>query len=208
VDGVHSAGGAMTAAILLLLLAGTSPPGAAMGAGEGSGSGSGNGNPGSDACRLLTAVEIAAIAGGRVAETKPTSRTAGGLAISDCFYRSESFEGSVSLELTRTPKDSTRNIRDHWRAMFHPEEEREHEEEPRVQRMSGEASPKGKEKDSPPQPVEGLGDEAFWLANPASGVLYVLRGDAYLRISVGGGGDDSSKRRQSAELARKALSRL
>jgi hypothetical protein len=182
--------------VLLVLLAGTSPPGAPA--------------AGSGACRLLTTGEIAAVAGGRVTEMKPTSRTTGTLAISDCFYRSEPFTSSVSVELTRNAGGSRGKIRDHWKAIFYGDQEgeREEEEEARAQGSRGEENPKGREKESPPQPVEGLGDEAFWLANPASGVLYVLKGDAYLRVSVGGAGEESAKRRKASELARKALARL
>jgi len=189
---------AATGALLLLLLAGTSPPGAPNGAANGDGT-----------CRLLTAGEIAAVVGGRVTETKPTGRAAGGLAISDCFYRSEPFTSSVSLELTRSATGPAGKIRDHWKAMFYGEkEDREGEDEARPPDGAAAENPKGREKESPPQPVEGLGDEAFWLSNPASGVLYVLRGDSYLRVSVGGAGEESEKRQKAVELARKALRRL
>jgi hypothetical protein len=189
---------AATGAVLLLLLAGTSPPGAPDGAANGDG-----------ACRLLTAGEIAAVVGGRVSETKPTSRAAGGLAISDCFYRAEPFTSSVSLELTRSARGPAGKIRDHWKAMFYGEkEEREREDEPRSPDAGAGENPKGREKESPPQRVDGLGDEAFWLSNPASGVLYVLRGDSYLRVSVGGAGEESAKRQKAVELARLALRRL
>jgi hypothetical protein len=85
--------------------------------------------------------------------------------------------------------------------VFHAEREPEEKES----RAEGSG---GKEKESPPRPVEGVGDEAFWLGNPASGALYVLKKDTYLRISVGGAGDERVKQRQATELARKALGRL
>lgn len=161
------------------------------------------GEPKLDQCRLLTRREIGEIAGGRIVETKATSRIAGDLSISDCFYRSEPFEDSVSLEVTRRARSSARSIRDHWRAVFHAQRDSGEEES----RAEGSGSG-GKEKESPPRPVDGVGDEAFWLGNPASGALYVLKGDQYLRISVGGAGDEPVKLRKAADLARKALGRF
>jgi len=180
----------MTAAILILLLAGTSPPGGSA----------------PDPCRVLTPGEVGEISGGRIAATKGTRRFAGGFEISDCFYRSEAFQDSVSVEVTRratTSSSSSRSVREHWTAMFHAEPGDE-DDGPRGEAEGANA----KEKEVPPRPVEGVGDEAFWLANPASGALYVLKGDAYLRISVGGAADEAAKQRRATELARKALGRL
>jgi hypothetical protein len=182
----------MTRAVLaLFLLAGVSPPGAFAA------------EPRFDPCRLLTRREIGEIAGGRIVETKATGRVAGDLSISDCFYRSEPFADSVSLEVTRRARSSSRSVQDHWRAVFHAERGSEEEES----RAEGPGSGV-KEKESPPRPVEGVGDEAFWLGNPASGALYVLKGDRYLRISVGGAGEESVKMQKAADLARKALGRF
>jgi hypothetical protein len=195
----------MIGALVLLLLAGIAPPGAAPRKAAA--------DVPLDACRLLTPGEIAAVAGGRVAETKPTSRSAGGLTISDCFYRAEPFDGSVSLEVARSGRGgngSARPVRDRWNAMFHAEKDEERAAGSGATGTPASAAkenPKGREKDSPPRRVD-LGDEAFWLANPASGVLYVLKGDAWLRISVGGAAEESVKQGQAAELARKALGRL
>ena len=180
----------MTAAILILLLAGTSPPGGSV----------------PDPCRVLTSGEVGEISGGRIAATKGTRRFAGGFEISDCFYRSEAFQDSVSVEVTRRATNttsSTGSVREHWTAMFHAEPGDE-DDGPRGEAEGANA----KEKEVPPRPVEGVGDEAFWLSNPASGALYVLKGDAYLRISVGGAADEAVKQRRATELARKALGRL
>src|SRR4029077_415836 len=63
---------------------------------------------------------------------------------------------------------------------------------------------------SPPIPVAGVGDAAFWIGKRASGVLYALaRGrHAYVRVSVGGAGSEEEKRAKAVELARRALSRM
>ena len=46
------------------------------------------------------------------------------------------------------------------------------------------------------------------MGNPISGALYVLKGDAFLRISVGGEKDESVRIKKAKTLAEKALKRL
>jgi hypothetical protein len=151
----------------------------------------------SDVCRLLTRGDISAVAGVRLAETKATSRVAAGMRISDCFYRAEAFEKSVSLEVIRRAGSEGPALRERWEKMFHAEGDPE-----------GELAEAGEGNKAPPSPLPGIGEEAFWIRNPASGVLYVLKGDAYVRISVGGGDPEPVKRRKAADLARRVLSRL
>jgi hypothetical protein len=56
--------------------------------------------------------------------------------------------------------------------------------------------------------VSGVGDEAWWTGNAQVGALYVLKGDAFLRISVGGGEPERARIERSRLLARRALRRL
>ncbi len=56
--------------------------------------------------------------------------------------------------------------------------------------------------------MTGIGDEAFWVGDHGVATLHVLKGDAFLRISVGGGGDESTRIEKTKTLARKALKRL
>ena len=173
----------------LLLLVGMSPPGA----------------PGAEAardtCRLLTRQEIADIEGGRVVEEKSSRRIAGGLALSDCFYRSDPVERSVRVEVTRRAVDSAPSPRQRWKAVFNAQ--RDFEQEQGGERRAGE-----KGKPGSPRPVAGVGEEAFWVGNPVTGALYVLKGDFYLRISVGGSDEETVRIRRASDLARKALGRL
>ena len=151
-----------------------------------------------DACRLLTAAEIARVQAGPVVETKATGRPTGGFVILDCFYRVEPFEKSVSLEVTRPGKGaSAQNPQARWEKMFRGEDESAEDR----------AEEKG-EKRVEPRPVAGVGDEAFWMSNPVNGALYVLKGSSYLRISVGGGDAESAKIEKTIALARHALRRL
>jgi hypothetical protein len=168
----------------------------------------------SDACRLLTAADITAVQGSPFLETKPTSRTAGGYAIADCFYRLEPFTSSVSLEVTRhSPGKGGSDPAERWERMFRAEAgENDRDEESDERAREGRPPQdeiRGIEREkSPPVRVDGVGDEAFWIGNRASGVLYVLRGHAYVRVSVGGAGSEEEKRAKAVELARRALARL
>ena len=63
-------------------------------------------------------------------------------------------------------------------------------------------------KKPPPKPIAGLGDEAFWVGDPLSGALYVLKGEIFLRVSVGGPTDEAQKIKRARALASRALKRL
>ncbi len=66
----------------------------------------------------------------------------------------------------------------------------------------------GEKESGHPLPVPGVGDEAFWTGNVVVGALYVLKGDAYLRISIGASDDQAVRIDKSRALARKAMARL
>ncbi len=59
-----------------------------------------------------------------------------------------------------------------------------------------------------PEPVRGVGDEAFWTRTGIGGALYALKKDAYVRISVGGADAEPLKIKKAKALAQKALKRL
>ena len=56
--------------------------------------------------------------------------------------------------------------------------------------------------------IAGLGDVAFWIVDLVGGALYVLKGNRYIRISVGGPGDQAIKMKKSKMLAEIVLKRL
>jgi hypothetical protein len=53
-----------------------------------------------------------------------------------------------------------------------------------------------------------VGEEAYWVGGPVVGALYILRGDTFLRISVGGVREESRRIEKSIALARAALKRM
>jgi hypothetical protein len=70
------------------------------------------------------------------------------------------------------------------------------------------SSEKEEKEPIPPKKIESIREEAFWTSNRFGGILYVLKGDAFISISVGGADDEDTKIKKSKALAQKALQRL
>jgi hypothetical protein len=179
-----------------------------------------------DPCALLTSDEIRAVQGEPLKETKPSRQSASGLIGLQCYYALSTSANSVSLALTETdPANSGgATARQYWQKTFHNSEEAEPEREGRKERDEKEKERNGKgnertqkssggreEEDgeaTPPKPVRGLGDEAFWTASRFGGALYVLKGQRFIRLSVGGADDEQTRLTKTETLARAALRRL
>jgi hypothetical protein len=169
----------------------------------------------SGACRLLTSEDIEAVQGEAVKEAKGGERADGPLLIGQCFYTTANFNKSVSLTLTQKNAASSEagGPKEFWKRQFGAEKEREkkrREERERERDKDRGKSAEGEEKEHelPPQPVKGIGDEAYWVGDPKVGVLYVLKGNRYLRLSIGGPEEQRVKIEKMKELARRALKRL
>jgi hypothetical protein len=149
-----------------------------------------------DACALLTSQEIESVQGEAVKETKLSGKAATGFSISQCFFTLPTFTNSVSLLVAQKGEGAgAQNPKSFWRQTFHEPRRGNEEEE--------------KEKDSvPPKKIKGIGEEAFWTGSRIGGALYVLKGDTYIRVSVGGPSNQASKINRSKALAQKALARL
>jgi hypothetical protein len=145
------------------------------------------------ACTLLTKEETQAVQGEPFKSTKPTQHSAGGLSVSQCYFELPTAVNSIVLTVTRKIEGGT-DPSQSWREIFHREESARKKEE--------------KEEEKEPLKVEGVGEEAFWTGNRVGGALYVLKGNCYIRISVGGGGDQAKKIESSKKLALAVLNRL
>jgi len=167
-----------------------------------------------DACGLIAKEEIEAIQGSPIKETKSSRRSDGGFHVSQCFYTAAEFSKSVSLAVTQSDPDSPakRSPKDFWEGSFGRYEveakQREGDKE-KKESLREQTREKGKEEESvPPKKIAGIGDEAYWAGNRFGGALYVLKKDAFIRISVGGPDDEATKINKSKALAQKALERL
>jgi hypothetical protein len=168
-------------------------------------------NAQTDACALISKSEIEAVQGEPVKDTKGSNRASGSFAISRCFYTLATFNKSVSLEVTRPNTANQSGPKEFWNNTFHKKEEkadREKEEERERAGKKERAEEEEEEGGGEPRPVPGVGDEAFWAGNQRAGALYVLKNNAFIRISIGGSGDESAKIDKSKALAQKAMGRL
>lgn len=147
-----------------------------------------------DACALLTSAEIESVQEEPVAATKPSVTTAGAFSVSQCYFALPTSTNSVVLTVTQKGAGpDARDPKTFWETTFRGEEEKK--EEP------GEAN-------TPPVKVEGVGDEAFWTGSALGGALYVLSGDLFIRISIGGAADQGASISKAQALARIVLKRL
>ena len=156
-----------------------------------------------DACSLLTSAEIEAVQQEPVKQTKLSGTTEGGFTVSQCFFTLTTFTNSISLQITQRGEGAhAREPREFWSATFHREEksETEHEREKEGREEEEESAPALK--------IQGVGDEAFWMGSRVGGALYVLRGNNYVRLSVGGAGDQEDKIKKSRILAERVIARL
>jgi hypothetical protein len=158
-------------------------------------------------CALLTSEEIEAVQGEPVKEVKRGSRPTGGMIISQCVFQTLTAAKSVSLEVATVnhPNSSAATPRKFWRNQFHSLDLKEKELPADANPAKGLAAEKEANK---PRRIAGVGEEAYWVGNPVTGILYVLEGDVFLRISVGGIREESARVEKSKALARAAVHRL
>ena len=129
-----------------------------------------------------------------VQQTTPTTQTVSGFAVSQCYFALPTHSNSIVVTVTQGPGANAGELSKHWNEMFHPGEKRAE---------GGEESDK-----TPPREIHGLGEAAYWTGSSISGALYVLKGNRYLRVSVGGPGDVNAKIDKAETLAEFMLKRL
>lgn len=154
-----------------------------------------------DACAVLTSANVQKIQGDAVQEIKPSTPPYGGLVMSQCLFRTANPSKSVSVAIALPGSTSPRAF---WQKQF-PSAKPSSEDETEKKRAAGS---KEEEESTRPRPIQGLGEQAYWVGSPMVGALYVLKGDTFLRISVGGIREESARIEKSIALARLALKRL
>jgi hypothetical protein len=150
-----------------------------------------------DACALLTSKEIESVQGEPLKETKSSGSSAGQFAVSQCYFALPTSGNSISLTVMQKGDGSdARDPKEWWKQTF----ERAQDKEKGREEEEGKAAA--------PQKIDAVGDEAFWIANRVGGELYVLKGNSFIRISVGGAGDQTAKIDKSKKLAQAVLKRI
>ncbi len=172
-----------------------------------------------DACALLDTKEIQSVQGEAVKDTKLSGQAGGGIQISQCFFTLPTFSNSISLLVAQKGDGAdAKDPKEFWRETFQKgagekegEREREREREKKDRDKDKKAGVRGEEEEdegAPPLKVAGVGDDAYWIGSRVGGALYILKGNAYLRISIGGSGDQTKRISKSKTLAQKAMGRL
>ena len=151
-----------------------------------------------DACTLLTSDEIKAVQGEDLKTTKPSQQAGHEFVIDICYYELPTPSNSISLSLAQPNPNKKESVKEFWENTFGDSEHGRKDKEGEGELEEG----------APPRKIAGLGGEAFWFASPIGGVLYVLKGDHYIRLSVGGKGTSEAKLKKSTELAKKAMAKL
>ena len=147
---------------------------------------------GAFACTLLTKEETQAVQGEAFTDAKASQRLGSGMTFSQCYFELPTTVNSIVLTVTQKADGADgRDPKKNWQEIFHPEKP---------------AEKKGE--DAGPEKIDGLGDEAFWTGTRVGGALYVLKGNSYIRLSLGGAGDRAEKIEKSKTLAQSALKRL
>jgi hypothetical protein len=159
-----------------------------------------------DACSLVSKEEVASVQEAQMDETKSSEHSDGVFRVSQCFYTAAEFSKSVSLALIRKDPNQRdkRSPKDFWKEKFGPFTAKERERDRKAETKAREE----KEEGTPPKKISSLGDDAYWISNRFGGILYVLKGDAFISISLGGTDDEATKLKKSKALAQQALQRL
>jgi len=163
-----------------------------------------------DPCGLLTSADVAAVQGEPVQQTKPSNQPGTGLLMLQCLFRTTTPTRSVSLAIAAPSAMSPRAF---WRKQFHPGQDAAKEKDSaRAEKRSvaerKEQKEQEEEESTRPRAIAGLGEEAYWVGGPIAGALYVLKGNTFLRISVGGIREEPVRIEKSKALARIALKRM
>lgn len=159
----------------------------------------------SDSCGFITREEVAEAQGAAVQETRGGGSTNGRVQALQCYYATVDPNRSVSVVVMKDdPAALGQNgAKMAWNRIFgrynddgeeleENEEEEEFEERPKM----------------PVRRVEGIGEKAFWVGSQVGASLHVLKGNAYVRVTVSGPDNDEIQLARSKTLALKALDRL
>jgi len=156
-------------------------------------------------CKLLSSAEIKTVQGEQAEEAKASLRHYASLLVSECLFRTSTPNRSVSVQLfVRDPQaSSSLTPREYWQKQFGPVESGK-----KAREVPASKSQETEEKESESRPIAGVGEQAWWTGNPVAGALYVLQGDRFLRISVGGVREEKTRIERSKALALAVLKRL
>jgi hypothetical protein len=155
---------------------------------------------------LLNNAEIETVQGEPLKEAIANTQPSGGMLMLHCVFHTATSAKLIHVALA-TPERAGRSglaPREFWQRQFHTTGNKEGEtrvagKEPELER---------EEQGNKARRIGGLGEEAYWVGNPVAGALYVLQGNVFLRVSVGGVREESSRIEKSKALAHAIVKRL
>lgn len=148
----------------------------------------------SDVCSMIERSTVESVQGAAVSDARANKVTRGPFAVSQCLYTATAADKpgqnlSVLIEVRRP--DSSAAVSDalstEWNKLRDKKENKRSEK---------------------PRPVEGVGDEAFWVGSDKLGALYVLSKGAMVYVSIGGAEGVDAKIEKAKKLAASAIARL
>jgi hypothetical protein len=164
-----------------------------------------------DVCALLTAEDLKNVQGEAYKDALRSDRQDGDFIVAQCYYALPTTTNSVVLNVTGArPAAGAQSPRAFWERTFGKAEasEKSGKDRDKERRVEGQERGEEREEEAKPQKINGMGDEAFWVASRVGGALYVLKKDQFFRLSVGGAGDEKSKLAKSKTLAQSILKKL
>lgn len=162
-----------------------------------------------DACSLLTSDDIKSVQGESYKDAQRSDRQDGDFIVAQCYFALPTTANSVVLNVTTAGEGASTNPRKFWESTFTHSSEAPRERDKEKDNAKSGAKREAEEEEAPkPEKIAGLGEDAYWLASRIGGALYVLKGDEFFRISVGGAGDAKSKLNKSKTLAQRVLKKL
>jgi hypothetical protein len=162
-----------------------------------------------DACALVADADVRAVLGAAVTERRPAAEQARGLLLSQC-YLGTGTPRSVCIAIAGSTQSGGKTVtpRAFWRAQFHGRDDDAAERSDVAREPARNGAHDEPERETKAKPIRGVGDEAFWSGTRVAGALYALRGDTFIRVSVGGIRDEPERIETSRRLAMAALGRL
>jgi hypothetical protein len=162
-----------------------------------------------DPCALLTDAAVRAVLGVAVKERQPAAQETGGLLVRQCYLNTGTPRAvSIAVAGSTTSGGTIITPRVFWRDRFHDQGEDGPERKSEARESARQDAPQERETESAARRIRGVGDEAFWSGTRVAGALYVLRGDTFIRVSVGGIKDEKERIEKTRQLAAAALARL
>ena len=150
-----------------------------------------------EADKLLTSSEIESVTGEPAKQAVTSARTEAGFAVSQCYFQTATPTKSVVVTVTsRGPGSDAKEPRQFWAEKFHGEGNLEKDSEEPQRRQA------------PPEKVEGVGDEAYWVESGSTGALYVIQANSFIRVAIGGLDDKAIRIDKAHRLAQLILKRL